>query len=193
LAYASGKETIEALKKSDYTQLPYIKGICRSSKDEKPFRLRKAVLFYVPLVESRWFDPEVEILDEDGRREVCQDWVSGVDGIEQTKGVKKAVASVLFGMANSAMWKPHIPQDKWKLLEYFIKLPDESLSRLRCEASEEFVPALKAMDNRGVLKLWLAILWRVYAGLKPVVGEQLVENTREVIEASPHDVGLSWG
>jgi hypothetical protein len=29
--------------------------------------------------------------------------------------VKRAVASVLFGMADSAMWRPHIPQDKWKL------------------------------------------------------------------------------
>ena len=190
LAYASGKETIEALKKFDCTKLSYVKGICRSFKDEKPFQLRKAILFYIPLVESRWFDPEVEILDEDGRREFCQDWASGVDGIEQTKDVKKAVASVLFGMANSAIWRPHIPQDKWKLLEYFNELPDESPSRLRCEANEEFVPALKAMDNRGVLKLWLAILWRAYADLKPIVRDQLLENTREVIEAGPHDVGL---
>jgi hypothetical protein len=67
--------------------------------------------------------------------------------------VKKAVASVLFGMANSAIWRPHIPQGKWKLSEYFNELPDESSLRLRCEASEEFVPALKATDNRGVLKL----------------------------------------
>jgi hypothetical protein len=34
------------------------------------------------------------------------------------------------------------------------------------------------------------IQWRAYAALKPVVGEQLVENIGEVIEASPHDVGL---
>jgi hypothetical protein len=137
LAYAPGKETIEALKKFDCTQLSYIKGICRSFKDEEPFQLRKAILFYIPLFESRWFDPEVEILDEDGRREFCQDWASGVDGIEQTKDVKKAVASVLFGMANSAIWRPHIPQDKWKLSEYFNELPDESSSRLRCEVNEE--------------------------------------------------------
>jgi hypothetical protein len=104
--------------------------------------------------------------------------------------MKKAVASVFFGMANSAIWRPHIPQDKWKLLEYFNELPDESSPRLRCEANEGFVRALKATDNRGVLKLWLAILWRAYAVLKPVVVEQLVENTGEVIEASPHDVGL---
>lgn len=190
LAYASGKETMEALKKFDCTKSGYVKGICRSFKDEKPFQLRKAILFYIPLVESRWFDPAVEVLDEDGRRDFCQDWASGVDGIEQTKDVKKAVASVLFGMANSAIWRAHIPQDKWKLMEYFNELPDESPSRSRCEANEEFVPALKAMDNRGVLKLWLAILWRAYADLKPVVRDQLVENTREVIETSPHDVGL---
>jgi hypothetical protein len=30
----------------------------------------------------------------------------------------------------------------------------------------------------------------VYAALKPVVAEKLVEDTGEVIEASPHDVGL---
>jgi hypothetical protein len=140
--------------------------------------------------ESRWFDPGVEIPDEDGRREFCPDWASSVDGIERTKDVKRAVASVLLGIANSAMWRPHIPQDKWKLLEDFNELPDESSSRLGCEANEEFVSALKAMDNRGVLKLWLAILWRAYADLKPVVAEQLAENTREVIEAGSHDVGL---
>jgi hypothetical protein len=57
LAYASGKEKIEALKKFDCTQLSYVKGICRSFRDEKPFQLRKTILFYIPLVESRWFDP----------------------------------------------------------------------------------------------------------------------------------------
>jgi hypothetical protein len=106
-----------------------------------------------PLVDSQWFDPEVEILDEDGRREFGQDRASGVDGIEQTKGMKKAVASVPFGMVNSAVWRPHIPQGKWELLGYFNELPDESSSRLRCEANEEFVPVLKATDNRGGLKL----------------------------------------
>ena len=41
-------------------------GICRSFRDEKPFQLRKFILFYIPLVENRWFDPAVEILDENG-------------------------------------------------------------------------------------------------------------------------------
>jgi hypothetical protein len=113
-----------------------------------------------------------------------------VDGIEQTKDVKRTVAFVLPGIANPAMWRPHIPQDKWKLLEYINELPDESSPRLRCEASEKFVSALKTMDNRGMLKLWLAILWRACADLKPVVAEQLVGNTRQVVEASPLDVGL---
>jgi len=39
-----------------------------------------------------------------------------------------------------------------------------------------------------VLKLWLAILWRAYADLKPVVRDQLVENTREVIGAVAHEI-----
>jgi hypothetical protein len=190
LAYAFGKETIEGLEKFDCTQLSHVKGICRSFKNEKPFQLRKAILFYIPLVESWWFDPEVEILDEDGRREFCHDWAFCVDGIEQTKDVKKAVASVLLGMANSAMWRPHVPRAKWELLKYSNELPDDSPSRLRCEANEEFVPALKAMDDMGALKMWLAILWMAYADLKPVVVDQLVENTKEVIRVSPHNVGL---
>jgi len=65
-------------------------------------------------------------------RSLCVDWASAIDGIEHTCDVQKATLAVLFGMVNSSHWRPHIVTEKWKLLEYFTSVPDDSQPLRRC-------------------------------------------------------------
>jgi len=49
LAYASGADTVEALTKFDPTKPLFVRGICYAYQDDRPFQLRKAALFLLPL------------------------------------------------------------------------------------------------------------------------------------------------
>ena len=132
LAYASGPVTIEALKRFDPTEPSFVRGICYVFQNDKPFQLRKAALFFLPLIGDRWFNTPHPIMEPDQMRSLCVDWASAIDGIEHTCDVQKATLAVLFGMVNSSHWRPHIVTEKWKLLEYFTSVPDDSQPLRRC-------------------------------------------------------------
>jgi len=81
LAYASSSTTIEALKLFDPTEPSFARGICYVFQDDKPFQLRKAALFFLPLIADRWFNTPHPIMEPDQMRSLCVDWASAVDGM----------------------------------------------------------------------------------------------------------------
>ena len=183
LAYASGASTIEALRHFDPTEPSFVRGICYVYQDDKPFQLRKAALFFLPLIGDRWFNTPHPIMEPDQMRNLCVDWASAIDGIEHTFDVQKATLTVLFGMINSSHWRPHIVTDKWKLLEHFTSVPDDSQPLRRCLDNPELIAAISEVDNPAAIVLWLAILWLKYQELIPEVQEQLETITREVAQS----------
>jgi hypothetical protein len=184
LAYASGPVTIEALKRFDPTGSSIVRGVCYAYQDDKPFELRKAALFFLPLISDRWFNAPYPILEPDQMRSLCVDWASTVDGIEHNDDVQKAALTVLFGMINSSHWRPHIVADKWKLLEYSASVPDDSPALKKCLHNPELTDAISEVDNPAAMVLWLAILWLKYKELIPEVQEQLEAATKEVARGS---------
>ena len=110
------------------------------------------------------------------------DWASTIDNIELTHDVKRAILTVLFGMINSPHWRPHIVTEKWKLLEYFTSVPDDSQPLRRCIDNPELTDAIRDMDNPATMVLWLAILWLKYKELIPQVQAQLEAITKEIAQ-----------
>jgi len=180
LAYASGPVTREALERFEPTEPSFVRGICYIFQDDKPFQLRKAALFFLPLIGDRWFNTPDPIMEPDQMRSLCVDWASTVDSIEHTSDVQKAVLAVLFGMINSSHWRPHIVTEKWTLLEYFTSVPDDSAPLRRCIDNPELMDEIKKVDNPTAMILWLAILWLKYKELIPKVQEQLETATKVV-------------
>ena len=180
LAYASSPATIKALKHFDPTEPSFIRGICHAYQGNKPFQLRKAALFFLPLIGDRWFNTPHPIMDPDQMRSLCADWASTVDGIEHTYDVQRVAATVFFGMINSPHWRPHIVPDKWKLLEYFTSVPDDSRPLRRCIDNPELMDVIKNVEDPAIMVLWLKILWSKYGELIPQVQEQLTTVTKEV-------------
>jgi len=206
LAYASGEVTIEALKKFDPTDKPFVDGIRKTFENDRPFQTRKAVLFLMPIIQDRWFDDSLEedVISDGQKTDFCKNWASAVDGIEHTYDVKKATSSTLFAMMNSRKWRSHIAEDKWKLMEWFTVLPEESKPFNACKKNPEILPWLKSKAedptegegkdsskaNQGLMKLWLAILWLDYVNLPEAVRDQVLETTKVVISKVRHDVNF---
>jgi len=69
--------------------------------------------------------------------------------------------------------------EKWKLLEYFISVPDDSQPLRRCIDNPELIEAIKGAANPAAMDLWLAILWLKYNELLSGAREQLETVTKE--------------
>ena len=85
-------------------------------------------------------------------------------------------------MINSSHWRPHIVVEKWKLLEYFISVPEDSQPLRRRINNPELMEAIKDVTNPAAMVLWLAILWLKYKVLIPDVQGQLETITKEVAQ-----------
>ena len=107
---------------------------------------------------------------------------STVDVIEHTSDVQEAILTVLFGMINSRHWRPYIVTDKWKLLEYFPSVPDDSLPLKRCVDNPELMDKIRNVENPDAMTLWMKILWLKYKELVPAVQQQLETVTKEVAQ-----------
>ena len=184
LAYASSATTIEALKDFDPTETSFVRGIRYVFQDDKPLQLRKAALFFLPLIGDRWFNTPTPIMESDQMEALCADWASAVDGIEHTYNVQKATLAVLFNMINSSHWRPHIVPNKWKLLDYFTSVPDDSQPLRRCLDNPELTIAISEVKSPAAMVLWLAILWLKYKELIPEVQAQVESFTKEVAQDS---------
>jgi hypothetical protein len=183
-AYASSAVTIEALKFFDPTEPSFLRGICYVYQDARPLQLRKAALFFLPLIGDRWFNAPKPIMASNQMADLCTDWASAVDDIEHTYDVQKATLAVLFGMINSPYWRPHIVPDKWKLLEYFTSVPDDSQPLRMCLDNPELTSAISKVENPTAMVLWLEILWFNYKRLIPEVRKQLEAATKEAAHGS---------
>ena len=184
LAYAPDQTTINALSKFDPTEPSFVRGICSVYQKHKPFQLRKAALFFLPLIGDKWFNTDRPIMKPEQMRKFCADWAHNVDGIEHTNDVQKSTLAVLFGMINSPHWRPHIVTKKWKLLEYFAAVPDDSQPLRRCLDNPELMDVVADVEDPVAMVLWLAILWLKYNELVPEVREQLEAATRSVAQGS---------
>jgi hypothetical protein len=182
LAYASGPITIDALSKFDPTQPLFVRGICYAYEDTRSFQLRKVALFFLPLINDKWLNAPEPFMDADQMRKFCMDWSSAIDGIEYTEDVQRAALAVLLAMINSPLWRPHIDPNKWKLLEYFTSVPDDSQPLRRCLDNPDLMDVIRDVDSPLAMVLWLAILWMKYTELIPMVREQLEAATKEVAQ-----------
>ena len=182
LAYASTSITIDALSKFDPTQPLFVHGIRYVFEDARVFQLRKAALFFLPKIADKWFNTPEPFMNADEMRQFCTDWSSSVDGIEHTYDVQRATLAALLSMINSPLWRPHIDPKKWKLLEYFTSVPDDSQPLRRCLDNPDLMDAIRDVDSPPAMVLWLAILWMKYTELIPVVREQLEAATKEVAQ-----------
>ena len=182
LAYASGPVTIEALKHFDPTNPSFVSGICYVFQSDRPFEIRKAALFLLPLIGDEWFNSPHPIMESDQMKSLCVDWASAVDVIDHSSDVQEATLATLFGMINSPHWRPHIVADKWKLLEYFPSVPDDSQPLKRCVDNPELMDAIRNVANPAAMTLWMKILWLKYKELVPTVQAQLEKVTKEIAQ-----------
>ena len=177
LAYAIPEG--ENLKNFDPAQLSFVRGILHVFKRNKPLQLRKAALFFLHLIGDRWFNTRDPIMEPCEMSILCEDWASAVDDVGTTAvHVQEAALTVLFGMMNSRHWRPHIVKEKWKLLEYFASVPDDSEPLKRCLENPELIHAISEVGNRDAIVLWSTILWLKYKSLTPEVRKQLEEATK---------------
>jgi len=181
LVHAPGPATIEALERFDPTQPSFARGICYVFQDDKPFRLHKAALFFLPLIGDRWFNTPHPIMEPDQMRSLCMDWASIVERIEHTYDAQKAILAVLLRMINSPHWRPHIVPENWRLLEYFTSVPDDDAPLRSCLDNPELVDAIKDVEHPNALVLWLVILCWKHEELIPQVQEQLETVMKEIV------------
>ena len=182
LAYASGPAAIEALKDFDPTEPSFVSGICYAFQGDRPFELRKAALLFLPLIGDQWFNTPNPIMEFDQMRSLCVDWASTVDVIENSDKAQKATLAALFGMINSHHWRPHIVKDKWRLLEYFPSVPDDSQPLKRCIDNPSLMDEIRDVADPTAMALWMRILWLKYKELTPAVQRQLERVTKDVAQ-----------
>ena len=119
------------------------------------------------------------------------DWTHTADGIGHPEDARTTALTVLFGMMNSPHWRPHIVPEKWKLLEYFASVPDDSQPLRRCLDNLELVDAISVVENPAALAHWLLILWLHYKELIPEVREQLETKTKEVAQGQGRQTSIA--
>lgn len=187
LAYASKREMVDQF---DMKKRLIVDGTVAAFDYRKPFQLWKAILFFLDNVESQWFNAEVEIMNEERRRGLVQKLVDNIEHIEPTIDVLCAILSVLFGMADSPLWRPHLPIKLWSAMGGFPALPETTPSFIRCRNNPDVIDRLVAYEEKSVVKFWMGILWRDWVDLRPEVQARLVEVTREVVGPGSEDQAL---
>ena len=174
LAYASDPATIKSFVHFDPAQSSFVRF---AFKVDRPLELRKAALFLLPLIGDKWFDATHQIIPGE-MDSFAIDWATAVDGIEHTGDVQRAILTALLHMMDSLDWRPHIPEGKWKLLEYYPSLPDDCPPLKRCLENQELVAAISQVTDPEAIALWPRILWLKYGELTATVQEALKEITR---------------
>ncbi|KAF9651981.1 hypothetical protein BDM02DRAFT_3183979 [Thelephora ganbajun] len=187
LAYASKREMLDQY---DMTKRLVVDGTVATFSQQKPFQLWKAILFFLDVVEGQWFNSGAEIMNEEKRRELIQKLVDNLEHIEPTIDVLCAILSILFGMANSPMWRPLLPIKLWSAMGGFPALPETTPSFVRCRNNPDVIDGLRAYEEKSVVKFWMGILWRDWVDLRPEVQARLVEVTGEVVGPGAEDQAL---
>lgn len=187
LAYASKREMLDQY---DMKKRLIVDGTVAAFNHQKPFQLWKAVLFFLDVVEGQWFSSGVEIMNEQKRRELIQKLADNVERIQLTVDVVCAILSVLFGMADSPLWRPHLPIRLWSVMGGFPALPETTPSFVRCRDNPDVIDGLRAYEEKSLVKFWMGILWRDWVDLRPEVQARLAEVTKEVVGPGAEDHAL---
>ena len=182
LVYAATPATIEALKQFDPTRPSFVRGVRYLFQDNQPFHRREDAFCFLPLIADSWFNTPYPIMEPDEMQSFCVDWASTFDSMEHNYSVKRGALFILFSMMDSPHWRPHIVSDKWKILEYFTSIPEDTKPLRRCLDNLELMDAVSEVDNPTAIVLWLRVLWLRYKGLIPEVREQLERRTKEVAQ-----------
>lgn len=182
LGYMSKPFVIQALERFTLANPSFVQGICYAFQDVRPFQLRVAALKFLALVSDGWFNAPRPIMGPGRMRNLCVDWASLVDNMKPTDvdEVRKATLTVFFGIIGSPHWCIHMDLEKWKLLEDFTSVPDDSRPFRRCIDNPELMRGIKDTEDPALMTLWLKILWLKYTELIPQVREQLETTSREV-------------
>jgi hypothetical protein len=159
LAYASGPTTTNALNRFNPTEASFVRGISYVYQDDKPFELRKAALFFLPLIGDKWFNTPEPIMEPDEMEESCA-WIGHPPStLSSTRtDVRKAILAVLFRYDQLIPhWRPHIVPEKWEaMLEYFTSVPDDSQPLNRCidnHGADGY--DLASLENPAAMVHWL--------------------------------------
>lgn len=180
LVYAFDPAMFKTLKDFDPINPSFVRCLRYAYRNDKSLKLRKAALFFLPLIGDKIFNTPEPIIEHNEMESFCTDWASTVDSLKLTPDVQKAVLTVLLGMINSPHWRPHIVPEKWQLLKYFTSVPDNSQPFRRCIDNQDLIEVVGDMDNPAPSFLWLMILWLKYEELIPEVRTQLENVTRKV-------------
>lgn len=187
LAYASKREMLDQY---DMKKTFIVDGTIAAFTHQKPFQLWKAILFFLDVVEGQWFNSGGEIMNEQKRREFIQKLADIVERIELTVDVVCAILSVLFGMADSPLWRPHLPIRLWSVMGGFPALPETTPSFIRCRNNPDVIDGLRAYEEKSLVKFWMGVLWRDWVYLRSEVQGRLVEVTKEVVGPGAEDHAL---
>ena len=185
LAYASEREVLDQY---DMKKRSIVDGTVTVLTRQKPFR--EAALSFLGMVEAQWFNSEVEVMSEQEREELIQELADCIGHVKSTVSLLCAIHSILFGMANSPTWRPHIPIRLWSVIESFPVLPETMPSFVRCRNNPDVIDGLRAYREKWVVKFWMGILWRDWIDLRPEVKAKLTEVTQEVVGPSAEDHAL---
>ena len=193
LGYTQDPVTIEALRHFDSTKPTFVSGICYAFQGDKPPSVRYSALYLLPRIGDKWFVGPHPIMEPDQMRRLCTDWASFVDITVKTPRVKKEALAVLFYMINSPHWRPHIPTNTLRLLDWFTSVPDDSEPLKRCLDNPELTDVILGIADPAVVVAWLKILWLKYGELAPGVRGKLETATKETAQTrkSALDVCLS--
>ena len=173
LAYASTPATIEALKSVDPTEPTFTRGICHVFHQHKPLQLRKAALFFLPLIAENMFGAPDPVMNDSEMERLCVDWASVVDGVWGTDDVLGPALTVFLHMINSSHWRSHVVPEKWELLAHLDSVPDDSQLLARCLQNPGLVDAITTVGNPDVAVPWLKFLFLQYDQLDPKVRDRL--------------------
>ena len=177
LAYNPTPETIEALK-TFKIQPSFVEGICHVFQKGKPLQLRKAALFFLPLIVDKLFNTRRPFMNDDGMKKLCVGWASAVDEVWGTDDVREPTLAILLDMINCPHWRPHVVPEKWKLLAHFDSVPGDSQPLARCLQNPGLVDAITTGGNPDAINLWSKILLLKYNQLDDAVRRRLQESVR---------------
>lgn len=154
--------------KLHFIQGDLLEGIQRSVRPERPTRLRQNAEYFIYWIGRRRFDDLGLAMEPRERAEFCSDFpVLGVDMLENPR--------VIFRMANSDVWRPHLSLAHWRALERLhSRCPELLLDQ--CLGNRTLIPSLWALeDGPTITKLWLRVVWR---NSFEQLGVEIVDNIR---------------
>ncbi|KAF9782722.1 hypothetical protein BJ322DRAFT_166918 [Thelephora terrestris] len=134
LAYASTDKSIETLKVGSIKPV-FVPGICFAFQCTRPRELRKAALFFLPLIANNWFNDSGSTMTPEEMKSLCQDLASTVDEVWDTDHIQKPAHAVLLGMIESPHWRPHIDPDNAAIIKEISTMGNPDGATLRSAIS----------------------------------------------------------